>query len=206
MTDQQEPQVAWGDDGWASECGWARVHCVDTLTAEYLGPQDVWVTLGTSLPAGAYMDEPPAHKDGHAIMRQKDEWMYVEDHRGRTVYDTTTRQPSEITTLGPLPSGVTLLVPTSPYDVWDGTAWQHDDDIAQADVLAKAKAEQSQRLSVANQQIAIIKPAVEGGYAKPEHTKLLADWQRYRYELTAVPELNGWPASPAWPQEPATVG
>ncbi|MFQ2050947.1 tail fiber assembly protein [Aeromonas veronii] len=60
-------------------------------------------------------------------------------------------------------------------------------------------------LASANQQIAIIKPAVDGGYAKPEHTQLLADWQRYRYELTLVQEHDGWPESPQWPTEPDRV-
>ncbi|MCQ4053376.1 tail fiber assembly protein [Aeromonas sp. SG16] len=65
-------------------------------------------------------------------------------------------------------------------------------------LLASAMAE-------ANKQISIIKPAVDGGYAKPEHTKLLADWQRYRYELTLVPEQTGWPESPQLPTEPEKV-
>jgi hypothetical protein len=65
--------------------------------------------------------------------------------------------------------------------------------------------EQSRRISVATQQIAILKPAVEGGYAKPDHSQLLADWQRYRYQLTQVPEQPGWPASPQWPPEPDKV-
>ena len=65
--------------------------------------------------------------------------------------------------------------------------------------------EQSMRISDANQQISTLKPAVDGGYAKPEHTQLLADWQRYRYELTQVPEQPGWPESPQWPTEPDKV-
>ncbi|MGN5127759.1 tail fiber assembly protein [Aeromonas sp. 30P] len=69
----------------------------------------------------------------------------------------------------------------------------------------KALAELESRVSIANQQIAILKPAVDGGYAKPEHTQLLADWQRYRYELTLVPEQTGWPESPQWPTEPDKV-
>lgn len=63
----------------------------------------------------------------------------------------------------------------------------------------------SGKMAVANQQIAIIKPAVDGGYAKPEHTQLLADWQRCRYELTLVPEQPGWPEQPQWPTEPEKV-
>lgn len=68
-----------------------------------------------------------------------------------------------------------------------------------------AEQEQFARMATANKQIAIIAPAVEGGYAKPEHTQLLADWQRYRYELTLVPEQTGWPESPQWPTEPDKV-
>ncbi|MGN5127331.1 tail fiber assembly protein [Aeromonas sp. 30P] len=69
----------------------------------------------------------------------------------------------------------------------------------------KALAELENRVSIANQQIAILKPAVDGGYAKPEHTQLLADWQRCRYELTLVAEQPGWPDNPQWPEQPATV-
>lgn len=68
-----------------------------------------------------------------------------------------------------------------------------------------AMAEQAARIATANQQIAIIKPAVDGGYAKPEHTQLLADWQRCRYELTLVPEQPGWPEKPQWPAAPEKV-
>jgi len=68
-----------------------------------------------------------------------------------------------------------------------------------------AMAEQAARIATANQQIAIIKPAVDGGYAKPDHTQLLADWQRYRYELTLVPEQPGWPENPQWPTEPEKI-
>ncbi len=75
----------------------------------------------------------------------------------------------------------------------------------QPSVESVAEMEQSRRISVASQQIAIIKPAVEGGYAKQDHTQLLADWQRYRYELTLVPEQLGWPESPQWPDQPETM-
>lgn len=71
--------------------------------------------------------------------------------------------------------------------------------------LEKSRYELNFRLSCAEQQIAIIKPAVDGGYAKPEHTQLLADWQRCRYELTLVPVQAGWPESPQWPAEPDKV-
>lgn len=73
------------------------------------------------------------------------------------------------------------------------------------DPAAVAKIALDNKVQTATQQIAIIKPAVDGGYAKPEHAQLLADWQRYRYELTLVPEKDGWPESPLWPTEPEKV-
>ncbi|MDX7924108.1 tail fiber assembly protein [Aeromonas media] len=205
MAAVNEPRVIWGSDGWAESCGWAQAHCADALTAEYLGPQDVWVSVGTGLPAGAYLDAPPLPEEGQAVVRQADGWAHVPDYRGVTVYDTATHQPTAITALGPLSEGCTLLAPSSPYDVWDGAAWQPDVAATEQAVLTAAQAEQSRRISVANKQIAIISPAVEGGYAKPEHTKLLADWQRYRYELTLVQEQVSWPGSPQWPAEPNKV-
>ncbi len=65
--------------------------------------------------------------------------------------------------------------------------------------------ELERRVSIANQQIAILAPAVEGGYAKPEHTKLLADWQRHRYDLALVPDQLGWPEMAQWPDEPKSA-
>ena len=93
------------------------------------------------------------------------------------------------------------------FDRWNEQeqAWELDTSAEQKARLEAAQLEQSARIATANQQIAIIKPAVDGGYAKPEHTQLLADWQRYRYELTLVPEQAGWPESPQWPAEPDKV-
>ncbi|MBS4688582.1 tail assembly chaperone [Aeromonas sobria] len=77
-----------------------------------------------------------------------------------------------------------------------------NEELDQVDV-AFNKLNSLQAIAVA--QIELIKPAVDGGYAKPEHTQLLADWQRYRYELTQVPAQPGWPESSQWPTEPEKV-
>lgn len=75
----------------------------------------------------------------------------------------------------------------------------------QDSVLDKAKSEQAERIAVSTRNIDIIKPAVDGGYATPESELALQQWQRYRYELTLVPEQPGWPASPQWPAEPESI-
>ncbi|MEV3833581.1 tail fiber assembly protein [Aeromonas allosaccharophila] len=199
MNDQR---VEWGEDGLACCSGWETAHIASPLNGEYLGPCDVWVSANTGLPAGAYLDSPATCEPGHALVRSTDAWEMVSDHRGVKAYDKTTRLELVISDIGPLPSTMTLLQPTSQYDVWsDDCGWHLDEQ----GILSVAQSEQAMRISSANQQIAILKPAVDGGYAKPGHPQLLADWQRYRYELTAVPELAGWPESPQWPAEPEKV-
>lgn len=199
------PRVIWGNDGWAETSGFTMAYIADPETAEYLGLDDVWVSAGTGLPAGAYIDAPPASSEGKAIVRQATGWQLVTDLRGVVVYDKSTGHPVTVNAIGALLEQYTLQEPYSPYDKWTGDGWVKDEAAEQQATLAAAKAEQSTRLSTANQQIAIIKPAVDGGYAKPEHIKLLADWQRCCYELTLVPEQAGWPYKPQWPEPPATV-
>ena len=207
MMNQNEPRVEWGDSGWAASSGWQSAHCTDTLTGEYTGQNDVWVSAGTSLPAGAYLEPPPEKEPGKAVVHDGDGWIFVVDNRGKTAYEKKTGAASIIEYLGDLPTDMTLISPSSQFDVWDETsgAWVKDDKAEQQATILIAQQEQSFRLTNASQQIAILKPAVDGGYAKPEHTQLLADWQRYRYELTLVPEQPGWPEKPQWPAEPEKV-
>ncbi|WP_251366468.1 tail fiber assembly protein [Aeromonas hydrophila] len=199
------PRATWGDDGFAETSGLTMAYIADHETAEYRGLNDVWVSAGTGLPAGAYHDAPPAREEGKAIVRQVTGWQLVTDLRGVVVYDKSTGQPVTVNAIGELLDQHTLLEPSSPYDKWTDDGWVKDEAAEQQAKLEEAKAEQSGRIAIANLQIAILKPAVDGGYAKPEHTKLLADWQRCRYELTLVPEQPGWPEKPQWPTEPDKV-
>lgn len=199
------PRATWGDDGFAETSGVTMAYIADPETSEYLGPNDVWVSEGTGLPAGAYHDAPPVIAEGKAIVRQATGWQLVTDLRGVVVYDKSTGQPVTVNAIGELLEQYTLLEPSSPYDKWADDGWVKDESAEQQAKLEAAKTEQSARIANANQQIAILTPAVDGGYAKPEHPQLLADWQRYRYELTLVPEHAGWPESPQWPTEPDKI-
>ncbi|MFM5802330.1 tail fiber assembly protein [Aeromonas veronii] len=200
--------ITWDEQGFAEQDGAVTAYKADPISREYLGATTVWVSMGTGLPADIYMDAPTSEtKAGFAIVRAStgDKWQQVEDHRGTTVYDTITKAGSYITALGPIPDGKTDQHPTSPYDKWSGIAWVTDEDAEQQATLEASMGEQTQCIAMATQQIAVLTPAVDGGYAKPEHTQLLADWQRYRYELTLVSEQAGWPESPQWPTEPDKV-
>lgn len=200
--------IELNERGFADDDGYVKCHICNSKTREYIGVETEFISKHTGLPAWAFLDAPPNEApSGYVWTRQvnSNSWDMVEDHRGKTVYDTMTKKACEITELGQIPDGKTVLQPNSPFDKWTGDAWERDDEAEQSAKLEAAQIDQATRLANANQQIAIIKPAVDGGYAKPGHPQLLADWQRCRYELTLVPEQPGWPEKPQWPTEPEKV-
>ncbi|HHQ4488849.1 TPA: tail fiber assembly protein [Aeromonas hydrophila] len=202
--------IEFDENGYAKSSGYMAVHRCDHETKRWLGAHDEFMSVGTGLAPNSYLKGPQGEAgDGYTWCRDSDdaEWVRVEDHCGEIAYSKETRAKMEITELGPVPSTHTLLAPTSMFDRWNEQeqAWELDTSAEQQAKLEAAQLEQSARIATANQQIAIIKPAVDGGYAKPEHTRLLADWQRCRYELTLVPEQPGWPDKPQWPTEPEKV-
>ncbi|MFP7409872.1 tail fiber assembly protein [Aeromonas veronii] len=198
--------------GFADESGYVKCHTANPITKEYEGDRVEFISQHTGLPGWARLTGPTSKAPaGFCWILSSDgadnDWELTEDHRGKIAYKKTSAMAMEITLIGPIDPAFTLLAPVSIYDRWneDTQRWERDQEREQQAALATAQSEQSSRLASADHQIAIIKPAVDGGYAKPEHTQLLADWQRYRYELTLVPEQPGWPESPQWPTEPEKV-
>ena len=77
------------------------------------------------IPANCVETTPPQHKENHAAKWQPETqtWQYLPDHRGKTVYDTTTGETQIITQVGELPENVTTESRPSEHHTWDGTAW-----------------------------------------------------------------------------------
>ncbi|MFP1870245.1 tail fiber assembly protein, partial [Lonsdalea quercina] len=92
-------------------------------TGEYLSSSIEYLPIGVGGPAHSCFDAPLAPKEGYAICRnaERSAWEYISDYRGETVYNTQTRQPVTLTTLGAYPENTTPLAPATEYDVWDGT-------------------------------------------------------------------------------------
>ncbi|EHH0633926.1 DUF4376 domain-containing protein [Salmonella enterica] len=57
---------------------------------------------------------------------EKQTWSLFEDHRGETVYDTTTGNPIYISEPGPLPENTTTQAPASPIDKFENGQWVAD--------------------------------------------------------------------------------
>lgn len=199
-----EPRVIWGDDGFASESGWAFAHCVNQSTSELFLSQDVWVSVGTGLPAGAFLDSPPQPVDGKAIVRQNGAWVLIDDLRGKTAYNKQNKQSEVIGILGPLPSELTFIPPTSQFDVWseESGCWVKDSQAEQNWLTQQALYQRTAFLGEASNEIAALLDALDSEViSDPDdavQAKLL-EWKKYRAYL-AVIDCSIHPVQ--WPVKP----
>jgi len=199
-----EPRAVWGQDGFASQSGWAFAHCINSVTCELLYSQDVWVSVGTGLPAGAFLDHPPQPEDGKAIARQNGAWVLVDDFRGLTAYHKHTKQSEVISSLGPLPFELTFTPPTSQFDVWNEelSCWVKNTQLEQEWLTQQAMRQRSVLLGVAGNEIAALLDALDPDViSDPDdavQTKLL-EWKQYRAAL-AVIDCSIHPVQ--WPVKP----
>ena len=75
------------------------------------------------MPAGCVDTAPPEDKKGFVAKWTGDNWDYLENHIGETVYSTETKESKEIGELGAIPKGYTSIKPESEHEEWDGKAW-----------------------------------------------------------------------------------
>lgn len=201
---QNEPRVIWGEDGFASESGWAFAHCINQSTGELLYSQDVWVSIGAGLPAGAFLDTPPQPEVGKAIVRQNGVWALVYDLRGSTAYNKQTKQSDVISALGPLPAELTFVPPTSQFDVWseESGSWVKDAQAEQDWLTQQATYQRSALLGEASNEISALLDALDPEViSDPDdavQAKLL-EWKKYRADL-AVIDCTTHPVQ--WPVKP----
>lgn len=199
-----EPRVTWGEDGFASVSGWAFAHCINQSTGELLYSQDVWVVVGTGLPAGAFLDPPPQSEDGKAIVRQNGAWALVDDFRGVTAYNKQTKQSDVISVLGPLPADLTFVPPTSQFDVWneESGAWVKDAQAEQDWLTQQATYLRSSLLGEAGNEIAALLDALDPDIISDPDDSVqakLLEWKQYRAALAVIDcaiHPVQWPAKP----------
>ncbi len=195
-----------GENGLSKKAGWITVYHVNASTGEYQSASMEYLMLGVGLPAHSYPDEPELPPIGHALLRIPDGsgWEHVPDYRGKTAYNTETREASIITAIGELAEGFTLLEPETAYDAWDGEAWVIDTQAQQAAELQAAQQvaqqELTSRLSVATARIQTLGDAVDLDMATDEEKAALTEWKTYRVllnriDITTVPDIE-WPEKP----------
>ena len=189
--------------GLAIISGWAEVYICHHETREYLYASLDNVPFGGSVIADAYLDKPSLpEKSGTAVIRSIDEktWVHTVDYRGETGYSTLTQQPVKIDFIGELPDNLTLLVPQTEFDKWDGAAWVTDIEAQNAAAIAEAVNNKARLLNEANEKISYLQDAVDIDVATESEAAALTEWKKYRVELNRInvntaPDIH-WPLKP----------
>lgn len=191
--------ITLGQDGFAEESGW--ISCfVTNQNGEYIGRRDEYISATTGLPAGAYIDQPPEKTDGFAVVREGNSWELMKDNRGKKAYSCETGAESVINYIGDLREGFTLIVPSTPYDVWDGATWVTDTSAQKVACISAAEVESARLYSIASEAIEPLQDAVDLEIATDGEVALLKLWKTYRVLLIRVdvskaPDVD-WPEKP----------
>ena len=192
-----------GQDGLSITEGWIAVYSASPDSREYIGVNNEYLPVGVGLPARGYADAPilPARAD-KAVRRNADgtAWEIVADLRGKVAYSTETGYQEEVTTIGELPDTLTLLVPLTVYDQWNGTKWVTDKAAQQAAAVQVAEETKAQLLNDATVKIAPLQDAVDTGMATDVEKEQLTVWKTYRVLLSRIdiskaPSIE-WPVAP----------
>ncbi|EKA7108551.1 tail fiber assembly protein [Salmonella enterica] len=178
-----------------------KVYNLRSDTNEFIGACDAYIPPHTGLPAGCTDIAPPDIPASHTAVfdTEKQTWSLFEDHRGKTVYDTTTGNQVYISEPGPLPENVTSVSPDGKYQKWDGKAWVKDEAAEIAAQLREADETKNRLLQMASEKIAPLQDAVDLGIATDEEKAQLDEWKKYRVRVNRVDT-----SSPDWPEKPAS--
>ncbi|EGS7822500.1 tail fiber assembly protein [Salmonella enterica subsp. enterica serovar Enteritidis] len=170
-------------------------------TNEFIGAGDAYIPPHTGLPANCTDIAPPDIPASHIAVfdAETEMWSLHEDHRGETVYDTTTGNQVYISSPGPLPENVTSVSPDGEYQKWNGKAWVKDEVAETAARLREAEGTKSRLLQTAAEKIAPLQDAVDLEIAIDDEKVQLDEWKKYRVLVNRVDTTN-----PDWPDVPVS--
>lgn len=189
-------------EGFAIEAGDITVFHYNGETREYGGNSVEFLVVGIGIPAQSCTDAPPVVKAGFAVCRNAslDDWEYVADHRGETVYDKASGQPKEVYTLGEYADDVTPLAPATEYDRWNGSGWATDKAAEKAGLAEDAEQQKAALLASAKEHISLWQTELLLGLISDEDKAELIVWMKYIQALQLVdislaPDIS-WPPQP----------
>lgn len=189
------PQATF-EEGFAVTPGWVVTYPVNPETLEYLGePTMEYLMVGVGLAAFSYLDAPELI-DGFAIIRQGDQWAYVEDHRGEIYWIKSTKERVEINMLGALSDEFTSIEPAV-NQKWSENGWVLDLDYVKSE-LQEAKSRIQDEVFIETKGL---RTNVAMGIASDEDKKTLQECADYLQAVNAVTVKNGTyvlPETPAY--------
>ncbi|MEC3809049.1 tail fiber assembly protein [Escherichia coli] len=185
----------------ATVAGSITVYNFSAQTGEYTGSSEEYLAIGVGLPAHSTDVEPGTVDAGYVLVFTGTEWEQKEDHRGQTVWSTTSRAESVIDYIGAIEDGFTTISPASEYDDWDGSSWVTDTDTQHAAEVSTAEQTRQQLVDAAMQSISVIQLKLQAGRAltDTEKTKLnnVLDYidTVNAVDTSTAPDVN-WPELP----------
>ena len=195
----QPASAVLNKNGLTIKAGWAIIYNVDTK-GEFSQATYQYLPVGVGLPAHAYLEAPKNVQDNQAIIHNGQQWTYLKDLRGTTIYSTETGAEMTMQEVGEIPEGYTTLQPSSEFDSWDGEKWVLDTEKQHQNDIDVATSQKKQLLSKATEQISYLQDAVDLQIATEQETQLLAEWKKYRALLNRIdvqqaPNID-WPKQP----------
>lgn len=171
-------------------------------TNEFIGAGDAYIPAHTGLPAHSTDIAPPSapagqvaiFSDAHAT------WSLVEDHRGKTVFDTETGNVVFISEPGPLPANTTSLAPDGQYVKWNGSEWVKDDEAEKAAAITEAQNTKTSLMQEANNTTSLLQDATDLNMATDDEKSQLIEWKKYRVLLSRIKPEDA--PDIAWPDKP----
>jgi hypothetical protein len=197
------PTATLNDAGLAVTAGWLTVYSIEPVQREYQQAVLEYLPEGVGLPALSFVDKPVLpSKAGLALVRSVDgkTWETLPDYRGQTAYSTVTGEPQTMAVIGDLPQEVTLQVPSTPFDKWNGKKWVTDTNEQHQSAVDAAQQELMLRQQKAESAIAPLQTAIRLKMATEAEKAALTAWETYsvllnRVDTTTAPDV-------AWPQSP----
>ena len=97
------------------------LHSYDELGRYSCSFEYLWV-VGTGIASSSTLEKPLKEKGGFVSVWNGSKWEYKENHLGKTIYSTETKESKTVDYVGEIQQGWTLLEPIE-FGTWNGTAW-----------------------------------------------------------------------------------
>lgn len=166
---------------------------IDKATREIIGHGD---TDKWNMPRNVLLVEPLPSKEGFAVVANADlsGTEYVEDHRGKTIYNTQDCKESKtVEKLGVVEEGWTLLKPSTQFDEWIDGAWVTNE---QAQYEAHVKQVDATRRSLYLNVDALRNEAAMIRMLEENETKAVDYDEQAKALYLKIRDENPWPEPP----------
>lgn len=80
----------------------------------------------------------PEFKEGFVPCWDGEKWNLIKDHRGMTIYNTETKEPSISMEIN-IPEGYTVIEPTDKYSVWENGEWVINRELKDAAIIEERR-------------------------------------------------------------------